>query len=426
MLGTHPALGAPGPGLATPAGPATSPTLWQYFERGEKMQKTNKFEANCLFCKRLGVYTRVRGEKRMMSGHLRNCQNASPVAKAEGEAVAAELKQRRSTRGRGTTNPAPSKKRKTRPVHATPLVAVSLAEAAASSAGLPPGPPGGGYYDENAPNNFVTNDGVRIAFEEKGNGHPLILVHGWGATGRYFGRNFEDLASSFRVICFDLRGHGDSEKPTWGFHIHRLATDLLNLMDHLNLDTVAVLGCSLGCAVIWAFVELFGVQRISAAMFVEQSPCARTDPDGSWALGSYTVFSEAAVAHTATRLLADPRRAHAARVKLCLSRDPTESELGFFVGESMKCDPFFLARLLADHAGKDWRSVLQLVTCPALVLAGRKSKIFPFQGVQFAADRMPNARLIPFDDGSHWLYYEESDRFNSVVTAFLNKLHSPA
>jgi len=79
----------------------SSPTLWQYFKRGDKMQKTNKFEANCIFClERQGILTKVRGEKRMMSGHLRNCPNASDTAKAEGEAVAIELKNRRTSANR--------------------------------------------------------------------------------------------------------------------------------------------------------------------------------------------------------------------------------------------------------------------------------------------------------------------------------------
>lgn len=173
-------------------------------------------------------------------------------------------------------------------------------------------------------------------------------------------------------------------------------------------------------------VELFGVQRISAAMFVEQSPWQMYAPDGSWLLGSYGLFSESALANLAARLQENPRICHVNNVKTCLNRIPANHETDFFVTESLKCSPLFLSKLMADHANKDWRPVLQLVTCPALVLAGRRSKVFPFEGVQHAADKMPNARLIPFDEGSHWLYYEEADRFNSVVTAFLQKLHSPS
>lgn len=407
----------------------TAPTLWQYFKRGDKMQKTNKFEANCIFClDRQGMLTKVRGEKRMMSGHLRNCANASPAAKSEGEAVAIDLKNRRTSANRGRGIPSPGvnapmrKKSKGRvPLHAGPMVAVAMSAGAGGSSG---GENASYFKQDHSNPGFLTNDGIRIYYEERGSGHPLILIHGWSGTSKYFVRNFESLSNSFRVIQFDLRGHGESDKPQWGFHVHRLAADLNNLMDHLQLPNVAVLGCSLGCAVIWAYVELYGVNRISAAMFVDQSPWQMVAPDGSWQYGSSGAFSESAIACLSAKLIDNPRRCHEKNVQMCLNREPTGHETEFFVTESLKAQPWFLAKLMANHSNIDWRSVLRLVTCPALVIVGKRSKVFPWQGVAHAADKMPNARLITFEEGSHWLYYEEADRFNAVVTTFLQKLHS--
>lgn len=269
---------------------------------------------------------------------------------------------------------------------------------------------------------FLTNDGVRLYYEQKGSGLALILIHGWSGSSRYFVRNFDALATSFRVIRYDLRGHGRSEKPGQGFHISRFAVDLLNLMDHLQLSQVALLGCSLGCAVIWSFVELFGPQRISAALFVDQSPWQLYSSDGSWRLGSQSVFSAASLAHLSACLEQNPRGCHIGTVKACLTRAATPEEENFFVNESLKAQGWFLAKLMADHANSDWRATLPLVTCPALVIAGKCSKVFPSEGVAYAADIMPHAKLISFDQGSHWMYYEEADRFNSVVTAFLQSI----
>jgi non-heme chloroperoxidase len=302
----------------------------------------------------------------------------------------------------------------------------------------PTGPAPGGihgssYFDPNSlpdpsPTSsgsvFITNDGVRLYYEEKGSGHPLILIHGWSGSSKVFVRNFDILATSFRVIRFDLRGHGDSETPGQGFHVARFAVDLLNLLDHLQLERVALLGCSLGCAVIWSYVELFGSQRISAAMFIDQSPWQLYADDGSWRLGSEGLFSTSALAHLSASLTYDPRGCHSRTVRACLTRSPTAEEEEFFVAEGLKAQGWFLAKLMADHNNNDWRATLQYVTCPALVIAGKQSKIFPWAGVAFAAEAMPNAKLITFDEGSHWLYYEEADRFNSVVTAFLQSIVS--
>jgi hypothetical protein len=164
-------------------------------------------------------------------------------------------------------------------------------------------------------NYFFTSDDCRIFYEEKGTGIPLILIHGWSGSSRLFVRNFDYLAQHFRVIRYDLRGHGQSETTSQGFHVARFAADLLNLMDHLRLDRVALLGCSLGCAVIWSYVELFGTQRLSAAMFVDQSPWQLYAPDGSWRLGSNGMFSAASISHLAASLALDPRGCHVGTVK---------------------------------------------------------------------------------------------------------------
>jgi non-heme chloroperoxidase len=62
----------------------------------------------------------------------------------------------------------------------------------------------------------TTNDGVKLYYEERGSGKPLVLIHGWSCSGNFFTRNVESLSSGCRVINVDLRGHGRSDKPTWG------------------------------------------------------------------------------------------------------------------------------------------------------------------------------------------------------------------
>lgn len=269
----------------------------------------------------------------------------------------------------------------------------------------------------------LTNDGVRLYFECAGTGPPLILIHGWSGSSQFFSRNFLPLAASFRVIRYDLRGHGASDKPAHGFHVARLAADLLAVLEHLGLERAAVLGCSLGCAVIWSFVELFGTVRLSAALFVDQSPYQLYAPDGSWTLGSKGLYSAAAVAYLSAMLKSQPEACHAGTVGACMSREATDAERELFVKEGLKADGGFLGRLMEDHNNIDWRASLKLVTCPALVFAGERSKIFPVEGVAYAAKAMPDAALEVFESG-HWLYYEEAERFNSVVTAFLERVIS--
>ena len=61
-----------------------------------------------------------------------------------------------------------------------------------------------------------TNDGAYIYYEVEGEGRPIVFVHGWSASGKFYARNVEGLKDRFKVVTLDLRGHGRSSKGTDG------------------------------------------------------------------------------------------------------------------------------------------------------------------------------------------------------------------
>lgn len=80
----------------------------------------------------------------------------------------------------------------------------------------------------------------------------ISQIHGFTGSAEVFERNIPFLSKTYRVIAYDLRGHGKSDKPRSGYHVSRLAMDLKNLIDHLGLDKdIRAIGTSLGCAVLW-------------------------------------------------------------------------------------------------------------------------------------------------------------------------------
>lgn len=81
---------------------------------------------------------------------------------------------------------------------------------------------------------ITVSDGCTLAYNEIGppDGKILILIHGWSGSHRYFDLVGAGLAEQeFRVILPDLRFHGDSDKPAFGLHVHRLAADLKELLE---------------------------------------------------------------------------------------------------------------------------------------------------------------------------------------------------
>ena len=94
----------------------------------------------------------------------------------------------------------------------------------------------------------VTIDGLKLYYEESGSGIPLVLLHRFGITAEHWDAYIDDLSKSFRVLAFDLPGHGRSDAmDTTDVYIHERAAEyILGLIDHLELDSIYVMGASSG------------------------------------------------------------------------------------------------------------------------------------------------------------------------------------
>src|SRR5688500_1007442 len=94
---------------------------------------------------------------------------------------------------------------------------------------------------------MTTSDGVSLAYDDEGRGRPVVLLHGY--SGRRANWEFQRgalLRAGNRVIALDARGHGDSETPKHGQTMARLGQDTRELIEHLDLGNVALIGHSMG------------------------------------------------------------------------------------------------------------------------------------------------------------------------------------
>jgi 3-oxoadipate enol-lactonase len=101
------------------------------------------------------------------------------------------------------------------------------------------------------------SNGLSLSYREEGSGVPLVLIHGFCGSSRYWQEVIPALAQHFRVIAPDLRGHGDSSAPIESYTMDVLADDLARLLEHLELPRVIMLGHSLGGYVTLAFANRY-------------------------------------------------------------------------------------------------------------------------------------------------------------------------
>lgn len=268
---------------------------------------------------------------------------------------------------------------------------------------------------------ITTNDGVRLCYKETGpsDGPPLVMIHGWSGSKEYFTLNVEPLARKCRVFSFDLRFHGESDKPAWGFHVARLAADLHDLIGALRLTKPALLGSSLGCAIIWSYVELYGQSNLSKLVFVDQAPSQWTMPD--WPHGSKGIYDSPSLANI-QRAVLDMDAFADGNAECCLSKPPAADVLALLKAETLRCDPAHLGALMADHAPKDWRPILRRISVPCLNMYGTASGCFPVEGCEAVGALIgAGCRNVAFEGCNHWLYLEAPDHFNELVASFVGE-----
>ena len=104
---------------------------------------------------------------------------------------------------------------------------------------------------------LTTRDGVRLRVSARGaaGGRPIVLVHGWKMSHRVFDHAILRLAPQHRVVAFDLRGMGESDKPDSRYDCDELAGDLGFVIEELGLDDVTLVGWSMGCTVALKYLE---------------------------------------------------------------------------------------------------------------------------------------------------------------------------
>ena len=271
---------------------------------------------------------------------------------------------------------------------------------------------------------ITTSDGVRLTLVEKGRGRPLVMVPGWSQTARQFAAQIEGLADRYRVIAVDMRGHGQSEKPAHGYRIPRLAKDLKDVLDALDLEDAAVAGHSMGSSVLWCYWDLFGAHRVKSAIFIDQMPAITSQP--SWSeeekLLAGAIFDHASLPAT-IEALAGPQGVEttAGLVGGMFTPAFPREKVAEVVELNLQMPRAHAATLLYDHATQDWRDVIPRVGWRTLVVGGRASFV-SWQSQTWIHEQIAGSRLELFGEdegGQHFMFMENPTKFNAVVGDFL-------
>lgn len=274
---------------------------------------------------------------------------------------------------------------------------------------------------------FTTQDGVRLHYVEAGSGQPLVMLPGWSQSAAMFRFQIAALSSAYRVIAVDPRGHGDSDKPAFGYNAHRMAADVRDLILGLDLRDINLLGHSGGVKYVWAYSELYGADRLRKLVIVDDSPRLVDNP--AWTEEQRAeigpMYFTGDLDRFSTQLLASDGEAFTATaMRSMFSPAFAEREpqlMDWIVAENLKMPRALAMELLYATSGIDWRGTIKRITLPTLVI-GAEGSTHKASVLTWIARQIPGAELRIFgrdEGGSHFMFIENPERFNQELARFL-------
>lgn len=256
-----------------------------------------------------------------------------------------------------------------------------------------------------------------------GSGRPVVLIHGWPLSGESWKGQVPVLAQAgYRVVTYDRRGFGRSDKPMSGYTYDTLTEDLDTLLEELDLNDVTLVGFSMGGGEVARYFSKFGPERIRSVVFASAVPPylmqSDDNPDGP-------LTKEAAATMTAG-LTKDQDSFYDEFTTTFFSVDGqlkvTEEQRQEALAQAAQADKRAALACMTAFATTDFRPDLPKVPVPVLVLHGDGDATVPFEGSgKRTHAAIPGSELHVIVGGPHGCNVSHPDEWNATVLEFLAK-----
>lgn len=263
----------------------------------------------------------------------------------------------------------------------------------------------------------IAADGAGLAVSVDGDGPPLLMIPGLGATRRVFDPLMPALRTRHRVIRFDPRGVGDSERGTAAITMAALAADAVAVMNASSgREAIDVFGASMGGVVAQQLVADHPDRVRRLMLAATQPPGAHAipaDPASRAALLGRGAHTPEEAYRIASTVLYSPlfQRAHPEFIEEQVrvrAQHPVPARV-------------FRDQLAAMSAASGLWDHLPAIVAPTLVMHGTADLVSPFENAGLLVRRIAGARLRAFDASGHLFFHERPDESARVVTEFLRE-----
>jgi pimeloyl-ACP methyl ester carboxylesterase len=274
----------------------------------------------------------------------------------------------------------------------------------------------------------VEVNGVNLWHRISGEGEAVMQIHGAGFGHYNFDPATPELSKHFKVVDYDMRGYGDSDRPVQAYDMEVWADDLAGLMEALGIEEAHIHGTSMGGMIAIVFAGKYPDRTISVVI---NCAAAKLGATGRLIFKNWIDIARMDPEGPGSRLLAELITWEALSKRFLEEQDAEEltNLIQRILRDSNRTEVFTAAcQAMCDMDVTPW---LPKITAPALVLGGDEDVMTPWDqgpdgvGQEGIYEAIPNAEKYVIRGSNHSTIFDAAEEHNRVVIDFF-KRHSPA
>jgi 3-oxoadipate enol-lactonase len=259
---------------------------------------------------------------------------------------------------------------------------------------------------------FVLNQGVKIYWDEQGQGEPILLIMGLGYASVMWYRTRPILATRYRTLAFDNRGVGRSDMPPGPYLIPLMASDAAAVLDAANEESAHVFGISMGGMIAQEFALEYPhrVRSLILGCTAAGGPTAvHAEPEATQML--------------MTRDKMSPEQAAEAAVPFIYDSDTPRSLIDQDLAVRRPWFPHPEAYVAQLQGILRWEAYTRLpaIRVPTLIIHGESDRLVPPANARIIAERIPGAELITIPHASHLFFTDQPAAVHDHIVRFLGE-----
>ena len=257
---------------------------------------------------------------------------------------------------------------------------------------------------------------IDLYYEIHGEGYPMVLIRGLGSNADHWYTQTPVFSSRYRVVSFDNRGIGRSDKPNEPYTISMMADDTVGLMDALGISRAHILALSMG-GMIAQEIALKYPEKVESLVLA----CTHCG-------GKHAISASEEISAIFAEYITTGSREAARMASKCLFAEATLKGAPEVVQHYQEISARFPPT--PDVLIRQWEAIkdhdtwddLHNIQAPTLVLTGKEDVLIPPENSRILAEGIPNAQLQMIEGGGHQFLVEQAHAFNAAVLKFLTSL----